>query len=352
MSDRIDVIPQSGVPRVSFSELVDLASDRVGGEALWANNEFFAPKERLVQAAPAVFIADKYDDHGKWMDGWETIRRRTPGHDACVVKLGIPGVIHGVNVDTAFFVGNYPEYCSLEAIEADGALPSDALALDGGPWKEIVSKTLLLGGSFNYIPVTSSARWTHLRLKIYPDGGVARLRVHGEARPDWKKLREKSKGGTVDLSAIENGGTVVTCNDNFFGPKDNLILPGRSKTMGGGWETRRKRGPGYDWIVVKLGHSGKVRKLEVDTHLYKGNFPESCSVDGLVLNQSLQACDVRDRTDLKWQEILPRTKLQPSQQHFFEKELKNIATAYQYIRLNIYPDGGISRLRVHGDLAD
>ncbi len=329
---------------VPFLDLLDLACEKVGGRALETNDDFFAPKENLLKAPAAIFIPDKYTDQGKWMDGWESRRKRGVGpgndHDWCIIQLGLPGVIRGLNVDTAFFTGNYPEYCAVDACESTSQPGANA------KWTELLTKSKLRGGTENLFPIADNRRWTHLRLRIFPDGGVARLRVHGEVMPDLKALQAK---GAVDLAAAENGGTVVTCNDMFFGQKDNLILPGLAQTMGEGWETRRRRGPGHDWIIVKLAAAGKIQKIEVDTSHFKGNFPESCAIEGCVYPaRDLLASDFRDRTDLTWQEILPRTKLKANTQHYFEKELASVAAKFDYIRLNIYPDGGISRLRVYG----
>jgi allantoicase len=181
-----------------------------------------------------------------------------------------------------------------------------------------------------------------VRLNIYPDGGVARFRVHGVVKPDPAKLRS---GELVDLAAAENGAIVITTNDAFFGPKDNLILPGRATTMGEGWETRRKRVPGFDWIVVKLAVPGTVHKLEVDTNHFKGNYPDMCSLEGCFLKEDL--LDFANAKEISWQEILPRTKLQAHHRHFYESELR-APGPFTHVRLNIFPDGGISRLRVHG----
>jgi allantoicase len=331
---------------VPFTELLDLASEKVGGKALYANDDFFAPKENLLKAEPPVFIADKYTEFGKWMDGWESRRKRNigPGNDrdTCIIRLGIAGTISGLDVDTSFFTGNYPEYCSIDAMEC----VLDEQALDAGAkWISLVSKSKLQGGSHNFFSVHDGRRFTHLRLTIFPDGGVARLRVHGRPAVDFKTA------GQLDLAAAANGGSVVSCNDSFFGPKDNLILTGRARNMGEGWETRRKRGPGNDWIIVRLATSGRVQKIEVDTNHFKGNFPESCSVDACwVEGEPLLPADFRDRKDIQWVEVLSRTQLQAHHQHFFEKELSAAAGSgkFNYVRLNIYPDGGVSRLRVYG----
>jgi allantoicase len=335
--------PEEGKVRVAFAELIDLAAEKVGGRALYANDEFFAPKENLLKPGRGVFIPDKYTEFGKWMDGWETRRKRVPGHDFCILQLGLPGTIRGVNVDTNHFVGNFPEYASVDALEVRGEATVESLV--DAAWTPIVPRTKLVGGTQNYIPVASEARWTHLRLNIFPDGGVARFRVHGVVRPDLEKLRGSE---LVDLAAAENGGIVVTCNDAFFGPKDNLILPGRAATMGDGWETRRKRVPGFDWIVVKLATAGTVQRVEVDTNHFKGNFPDTCSLEGCFLKEDI--LDFANAKDIAWQEILPRTKLQASHRHFYEQELREKGP-FTHVRLNIFPDGGISRLRVHGRAA-
>ncbi len=332
-----------------FTDYVDMASERLGGKALLTNDDFFAAKENMLKATEAIFIADKYTSRGKWMDGWESRRRRTPGHDWCIIQLGMMGIIKGVNVNTAFFVGNNPEAFSLEAASLPKNPTKESLAKNKIQWNEIISKSPLKGGSDNFFSVDSSEPWTHLRLNIFPDGGVARFRVYGEVTPDWDRLK-KSKT-PIDLVGIANGGKVITCNDMFFGSKDNLIFPQRALIMGDGWETRRKRVPGYDWIVVRMGHTGKIEKIEVDTNHFKGNFPESCSIEALSYpKRDLTPNDVQNRKDLHWQEILPKTKLKAHFRHYYAKELNKLVkdTAFDYIRMNIFPDGGISRLRILG----
>jgi allantoicase len=328
-----------------FTELVDLAAERLGGAVLVANDEFFAPKENLLKASAPIFIEDKYTDLGKWMDGWETRRRRTPGFDWCVVKLGVPGIIRGVVVDTSHFQGNYPEYCSIEACTIDHQPTAAELTSQSIQWSEILPKTELKGDSQNPFEIQNDRRFTHLWFKIYPDGGVARLRIYGEVVPDWKALR--SIGGEVDLAAVENGGLVLSCSDMFFGHRHNLIMPGRSLNMSDGWETRRRRGSGHDWVIVKLGTTGVIRRVEVDTSYFKGNFPESCS---------LEACDAiglpgESLTDpaVSWKTVVPQTKLEAHKRHFFAIEVLDAGTV-SHVRFNIFPDGGVSRLRIYGSI--
>ena len=209
-----------------FANLVDLAAERVGGAVLYANDDFFAPKENLLKAGAPVFVEGKYTERGKWMDGWESRRRRTPGFDWCLIRLGLPGSVRGVVVDTSFFRGNYPESCSLEACAVEGNATVEELTGEATEWVEILPQARLQGDSLNPFAASSDERFTHLRFKIYPDGGVARLRVHGEVLPDWERI--KRAGGLVDLAAVENGGLVVATSDEFFGHRHNLIMPGRA----------------------------------------------------------------------------------------------------------------------------
>ena len=331
---------------MDFTELVDLASERLGGAVLVANDEFFAPKENLLKPSAPVFIEGKYTDLGKWMDGWETRRRRTPGYDWCIIRLGVPGIVRGVVVDTSFFRGNYPEHFSLEACALDGLPTADELTSEAIQWTQILPQLPLTGDTQNPFAVDGEQRFTHLRFKIYPDGGVARLRVYGEVVPDWPRL--KRIGSDIDLAAVENGGLVLSCSDMFFGHRHNLIMPGRALNMSEGWETKRRRGPGHDWVIIKLGVSGQIRRVEVDTAWFKGNFPESCSLE------ATSAVDLPEEnlTDLSvaWKSVLPRTKLQAHTRHFFESEILDAGNV-SYLRFNIFPDGGVSRLRAYGTLA-
>jgi allantoicase len=326
---------------MSFTELVDLAAERLGGAALLANDEFFAPKDNLLRAAPAEWREGLYTDRGKWMDGWETRRRRTPGHDWCIVRLGLSGIVRGVIVDTSFFRGNYPEHCSIDGCVVEGTPAAEVLARDGA-WREIVRKTPLQGDTRNEIVVNHAAAVTHVRLNIYPDGGVARLRVYGEVTPDWTVL---SRTGEVDLAAMENGGWVVVCSDMFFGHRQNLILPGRSTHMGDGWETRRRRGPGNDWTIVRLGCPGSIRRIEIDTDHFKGNAPAACSMSWCQAPGA--GAEALTSPAVKWQQLLPRVDLQPHARHRFEREVQAVDSA-THVRLDIYPDGGVARLRVFG----
>lgn len=331
---------------MDFTELIDLASEKLGGAVLYANDEFFAPKENLLKPAAPIFIEGKYTDLGKWMDGWETRRRRSPRLDEkfdwCIVRLGLPGVVRGIVVDTAFFRGNFPSHCSVEVCALDGQPDIERLA--SAEWTEITPESELEGDAQNRFAINFSKRVTHLKLKIYPDGGVARLRVFGEVAPDWEMLRHRNS--EIDLAAAEHGGAVLQASDMFFGHRHNLIMPGQAQDMSDGWESKRRRGAGYDWCVIKLGTAGNITRVEVDTSHFKGNYPESCSIE--IGN----ANDDANLEKIVWRELLPDTKLQAHARHVFADELKENETAVTHVRFNIFPDGGVSRLRIYGRIAE
>lgn len=329
-----------------FTSLPDLASARVGGRVLAANDEFFAPKSNLLKPESPIFVPGKFTTRGKWMDGWETRRRRTPGHDWCVIKLGTRGIVRGVDVDTSFFTGNYPSHCSIDALDVSVTLTKDTYAGTGGPWTTILPKSELLGDSHNYFELASpeprAPAWTHLRLKIYPDGGVARLRAYGDVVVDWTAIGNRP----IDLAEITNGGLVLGASDMHFGAKNNMIMPGRAKNMGDGWETRRRRGPGHDWAIVRLGTTGLVKRVELDTSHFKGNYPDAASIEGCLA----PGATLEKLASAGWVELLPQAKLKPHFRHLFSKELRQTGPL-SHLRLNIFPDGGISRFRVYGTVA-
>ena len=328
-----------------FTQLADLAAERLGGRVLQANDDFFAPKENLIKESSPVFIEGKYTPRGKWMDGWESRRRRTPGFDWCIVRLGLPGVIRGIVVDTSFFTGNYPERFSLEGCDLGEHHPhkNEKSRLQSGKtkWIPIFPETPLKGDSRNLFAVENGGRFTHVRLKIYPDGGVARLRVHGEAVPGPGMLSRAE----IDLVAVENGGSVVVASDQFYGAPRNLLMPYRAKDMGDGWETKRRRGPGHDWVILKLGIPGTIHRVEVDTAHFQGNYPEACALQVASAKNSA-VDDATNASSLLWEELLPNTKLKANHRHVF-KNLQHAGVA-THIRFQIFPDGGVSRLRLFG----
>ena len=314
-----------------FKELLDLAAKRLGGMAVAANDEFFAGKENLLEPGPPVFDPHRYTDRGKEMDGWETRRRREPGHDWCVVRLGVPGIVRGVVVDTSHFRGNYPDRCSVDGSVIDGDAADPAVE-----WMEILPESKLEGDAVNEFAVESAYRFTHVRLNIHPDGGVARLRVYGEPLPDLRGLVGRS--GEADLAAALNGGLVLQASDTFFASPHNINAPGGGRDMSDGWETRRRRGPGHDWAVLRLAAEAELDRMEVDTTNFKGNYPESCSLDA-----------ASGEMPGTWVEVSSRVKLGPHARHVIAIEGSPRAAQ---VRFNIHPDGGVARLRLHGRVTD
>ena len=316
-----------------FHEWIQLEQPRLGTRVTFASDEFFAAKERLIEASEPVFIDGKYDDHGKWMDGWESRRKRVAGHDYCVIRLGIPGIVRGFNIDTRHFTGNYPPQASIEACVSDVDCPEDG-------WTELLPTTDLRGDAQQFLAVSDDSVWTHLRLHIYPDGGIARLRVYGEIRPDAPDADQ-----SIDLFALESGGRAIACSDEHYGSMHNLNVAGRGINMGDGWETARRRGPGNDWVIVALGRPGIIDRVEVDTAHFKGNYPDRVSLEA-----ALFAGDDEPGNDSKlWQQLLPEQKLAMDTQHVFEGELL-VKGVVSHVRMSIFPDGGISRLRLHGHI--
>lgn len=322
-----------------FRHFIDLAQMRLGAEVVYATDDFFADKGRLIEAADPVFIPGMYDDNGKWMDGWESRRKRGPGHDFCVVRLGKPGLIAGFEIDTRHFTGNYPPAASIEACHSAENLPGDECH-----WVTLVATTGLKGNDRLFVdahPSFAGRSFTHVRLNIFPDGGVARLRVFGRVAVDWSTMGDAA----VDLVAMEHGGRGIIANDEHFGKVENLTAAGRGIDMGDGWETRRRRQPGNDWAVLELGTPGVIEEIIVDTAHFRGNFPDRCwlqaSSDGegppeAIANQSMY-----------WPVLLPERKLQADHIHSFTDGIADLGPV-RFVRLNIVPDGGVSRLRLMG----
>lgn len=323
----------------SFTDLPDLAAERLGGVVIAANDDFFAPKENLVKMGRPEWREGEYTDRGKWMDGWETRRRRTPGHDWAIIRLGLPGIVHGVVIDTSFFTGNYPEEASIDAASVDGLPTVARMSSNDIEWRPLLRRSSLKGDSANALAIKSSRRVTHLRFNIFPDGGVARLRVHGVVGPAEGTF---DRGRKLDLAALKNGGFVLTCSDMHYGNRQNLILPGRSTHMGDGWETKRRRGPGHDWAIIRLARRGVIDRVELDTDHFKGNAPGAAMLEYADAGAGFKPATVR------WRVLLPKTPLKPDHEHAWPKLSSKAAT---HVRLNIYPDGGVARLRLFGHVA-
>lgn len=327
----------------AFTHFTDLAAERLGGKTLYCTDDFFASRENLIKPGRGEFIPGKYTDKGKWMDGWESRRKRTEGNDWCVIQLAAPGRIFGVDIDTNHFLGNHPPYASVEAVNHP---PMEDIEMENLHWRVILPKSELLPGSHNYFAIEEEEVFTHVRLHIYPDGGVARFKVYGEVYRDWSSVDGRE---ILNLADPTYGAKAILCNDMFFSHMENIIMPGRGINMGDGWETKRSRVPGNrDWVIIRLAHKGEIDKIAVDTAHFKGNYPDSCLIEGC--NIPLKDEEKLKNGEAGWFAILPQTALGPDQEHFFQDEIVNKGP-FTHVRLSIFPDGGVSRLRLWGRIS-
>jgi allantoicase len=319
----------------------NLANADFGAQVLSCSDEFFAAAQRVLQSSDPVFIAGKFDDHGKWMDGWETRRRRNGGHDFAVIRLAFPGIIKGLDIDTRHFTGNFPPAASVQACHSQND-PDDRTQ-----WTTIVATRSLAGDSHHFVEIAGDERvWTHLRLNIFPDGGVARLRVYGQPACDWEA---QDHSALHEVSALRNGGRIVAFNDAHYGGIPfRLLMPGRGVNMGDGWETRRRREPGNDWCLIELGHAAVVKKIEIDTAHFKGNYPDRVSLQAALVAESTDESLVTQA--MFWPQLLGEQIMQMDHQHFFEGSPISDLGAVSHVRVNMFPDGGISRVRIWGHL--
>jgi allantoicase len=312
---------------------INLADPRLGAKAVQTSDDFFAPMARMLNPEPAVFVPGKYDDNGKWMDGWESRRKRVSGYDHCVVKLGVAGTLAGVDIDTSHFTGNYPPAASLQAcMSADDVPPTDTV------WTEVLPSVALRGHAHHFHAIAAGdAVYTHVRLNIYPDGGIARLRVYGRPSSACEAAVE------TDLAAAMHGARVVAANNEHFGLASNLLLPHRAVNMGEGWETKRRREPGNDWCIVELAKPGRIARIVVDTAHFKGNFADRCSLQGASVTGGTDESLVTQ--SMFWPALLAERSLQMDHAHTFAPDAAPLVT---HVRFNIFPDGGVSRLRLFG----
>lgn len=319
----------------------NLANPRIGAAAICASDEFFAPLARMLDPQPAIFVPGKYDANGKWMDGWETRRKRSAGHDWAVIKLR-RGRIAGFDIDTSHFTGNYAPAISIEGTLTASDEPD---TLKQASWTPVLAATALKGNSHHLVEIANDGVWSHLRVHIYPDGGVARLRVYGHVAGAFDA---SDASALHDLVALENGGRAVAWNDAHFGAVANLLLPGRGRDMGDGWETRRRREPGNDWCLIALAAPGVVEKIDVDTAHFKGNYPDRCSIQAARVDGGTEQSLVAQ--SMFWPVLLPEQKLAMDAGHHYANEIAALGPI-THVRLNIFPDGGVSRLRLWGRLA-
>jgi len=373
--------------------MIDLICENVGGKVIFASDEFFAAAQNLLSLKKPKFDPDSYTEYGKEMDGWETRRKRTIGHDFCIIKMGISGFIDHFCIDTAHFTGNHAPRVSIQGIyirsECEvlkwlehewqngsriGKFASKAQfeqidKIQSESWQMVLPFSLLGPGyddtKLNVFQVEKSARgpFTHLRVNIFPDGGIARIKAFGQPFMHKSKFSD-SKHHLLDLVSLKNGGSIIGSTNSHYGKPINLIMPGRGKVMGDGWETARRldrpailtvdeRGfmnvTGKEWVIVRLGNLGKVSKILIDTNLFKGNFPESVEVEGTKVDQSGDIVE-SDLENCHWKILLIRSKVLGHCENIFEREIADIGPI-NVIKLTIFPDGGVMRLRVHGSLA-
>lgn len=332
---------------MSFTNLVDLAARAIGGRAVHCTDDYFASMDRLLEPGRGVFEPDRYTERGKYMDGWESRRRRDGGHDHCTIELGARGVVQAVDIDTNHFLGNHPPYASLEGTDL-----APGTTLDEAEWTPLIAPSPLRPGSQNLFAASARQPLTHVRLHLHPDGGVARLRVWGEVVPQFHApeldddLAPRLSPDDVDLAAVRHGGKALACSDSFFGPMDNLLLPGRAENMSGGWETRRRRPAlGHDWILLRLAAPGHLSVLEIDTLWFRGNYPDRCGVYGLRAEIDTPLTELV-APETAFETVLPPTPLGPHERRFVDA--LEARGPFTHLRLDIHPDGGLSRFRAWG----
>ena len=325
----------------SMQGLVNLASPKMGTKILAFSDDFFGEVTRMLNDKDPIFIEDKYDNHGKWMDGWESKRRRDGGNDWAILKLGSAGIISKIEIDTSYFTGNFPPFFSLEGIYSETEPDKDS------NWKSLIAKTNLIGDCKNNFELNLKEKFNFVRLQIFPDGGVARIRLFGEVKYNWDRFNNEE---IIELSSLKLGGSILAYNNAHYGDVSALLSEGRGKTMGDGWETRRRREPGNDWIIIKLAQKGNIEKIEIDTAHFKGNYPDRASIQAISIDKNITTKDLIQSSE-NWDVILDETKLTADNIHEYEINSNSKAEA-THIRLNIYPDGGVSRLRIFGKKLD
>ncbi|KAF2268397.1 Allantoicase [Lojkania enalia] len=333
-------VPADLIDSTFKSQYIDLISAPLGSSILSFSDEWFAAATNLITPTPPVRKPGVFTHAGAWYDGWETRRHNQEPADWVVIRLGVAsGKIAGVEIDTAFFNGNHAPEIAIEGTFSTDGDEVKKKAYSG--WEVVLSKQKC-GPSQRHawlLEKLSDKPYTHVRLLMFPDGGIARFRLYGVAVPVFPESAEE----IFELSAAVMGGVAISCSDQHFGTKDNLLLPGRGKDMGDGWETKRTRGPHVDWAIVRLGAKGEVDHIVIDTAHFRGNFPQKIQVFAGEFEQDPK----HDDTD--WVEILEPQKSGPDKEHEYREELKDVkGKKYTHMKLIIIPDGGVKRFRVFG----
>jgi allantoicase len=322
---------------------LDLISAPLGSKILSFSDEYFAAAENLITPTPPVRKPGVFVHTGAWYDGWETRRHNTEPADWVVLRLGTAsGKVAGIEIDTAHFNGNHaPEIVVEGAFVTDEKEEEEVKKPGYSGWETILAKQEC-GPSQRHgwlLDNITEKAYTHVRLLMFPDGGIARFRLYGVAVPVFPQ----DTSAVFELSATVMGGVATSCSDQHFGTKDNLLLPGRGKDMGDGWETKRTRGEHVDWTIVRLGAKGEIDSIVVDTAHFRGNFPQKVQV----LAGSFAKDPAHD--DKEWVEVLEPQKTGPDKEHVYKEELKEIkGRGYTHAKLVIIPDGGVKRFRVFG----
>lgn len=250
-----------------------------------------------------------------------------------------------MEIDTAFFDGNHAEAIAVQGVSiiGDGA-DQKVENLKHEEWqKEEQLGMRECGPSRRQAwKVQEGSEITHVRLCMYPDGGIARFRLYGEAIPVYPE----DKNEELELSAAVMGGVAVSCSDEHFGKRGNLLLPGRGVDMGDGWETKRSREKSHeDWVVVRLGARGVVKRIVVDTMHFRGNYPKGVRVEGV----DAVGEEIVEGGDGKWEEICGiQQGLEPDMEREFRDKEVQREKVCTYVKLTISPDGGVKRFRVFG----
>lgn len=381
--------------------LKNITSTTQNAKILFATDEWFACAHNLLKPTPPTFDPTAYCPEGKVMDGWETRRKRIPGHDWCVVRLDNnepTGRISEIEIDTAFFTGNYTPKISVwgsrggdelmtvrnEHLGTQGTCASEEEVREaervcaGYEWVEILAKTELKAGyeatrrhKFEVVGGSVPDGLKYVRLNYYPDGGVARLKIWAEVDDRRGSGTPLSSAPSIDFAAWENGGVGIGCSNRHYGEPSNLLKAGSGKDMSDGWETARhtcrpevlKLIPGTDlvnfgdltdWVVIELGGVAEngVEKIIIDTAHFKGNYPESVRVEGCYQDggrdDAFLCRPLGEDEQVGWFPLLNRSRVSAHSQHTFEKDIVNTGKKVSHVRVTIYPDGGISRVRIFG----
>ncbi|CAK9440450.1 uncharacterized protein LODBEIA_P45500 [Lodderomyces beijingensis] len=332
------ILDQEQFQKQIVSQYTDVIGEKVGGEIVSFSDEWFAQAENLIKPKAPIRDATRFVYAGAWYDGWETRRHNTEEADWVIFKFGVSSArLIACEVDTAFFNGNHAPFVSVEAIQNfDGDLSN----VKDADWETIIPKSECGPSQKHFFARDQETQknYTHARLRMYPDGGIARFRLYGSVVPVTSKSSNES---VVDYASVKNGGVAIRVSDQHFGTADNILLPGRGHDMSDGWETKRSRTPGHtDWVIVRLGAPAKLQEIVVDTAHFRGNFPQKINVAGALVESE----DDIENADC-WKTIVPDSKTTADKEHFF-KVIDD--STFSHVKLTIIPDGGVKRFRVFG----